>query len=95
MAHYLTSEDKYRGSPNGDGGEASLRVHRFGGGRGKHGRGRSALNRANSYLRGLVQSIADAKLRRIRRELELGGIRLDRPDEAWIANSLRNGDRNK
>jgi hypothetical protein len=46
-------------------------------------------------LKNLIQSIADAKLRRMRRELEFGGIRLDGPDEAWIAGSLRNGDRNK
>jgi hypothetical protein len=95
MAHYLTSEGRYRGSPDGDGSEPSLRDYRFGGGRGKHGRGRSALSWANGCLKGLIQSIAGAKLRRMRHELERGGIRLDGPDEAWIANSLRNDDRNK
>jgi hypothetical protein len=68
---------------------------RFGRGRGKYGRGQSAAIRANSYLKNLIQSIADAKLRRMRRELELGGIRLDGPNGAWIASSPRNGDRNK
>jgi hypothetical protein len=95
MAHYLTSDGKYRGSPYADEGELSLRGYRFGRGRGKYRRGRSALIRANSYLKNLIHSIADAKLRRMRRELERGGIRLDGPDEAWIANSLRNDDRNK
>jgi hypothetical protein len=76
MAHHLTSDGKYRGSPCAD-------------------EGRSALIGANSYLKNLIQSIADAKLRRIQRELELGSIRLDGPNEAWIASSLRNGDKNK
>ena len=88
MAHYLTGDGRYRGSPCADEGELSLRGYRF-------GRGRSALIGANSYLKNLIQSIADAKLRRIQRELELGSIRLDGPNEAWIASSLRNGDKNK
>jgi hypothetical protein len=95
MAHYLTSDGKYRGSPCADEGEFSLRGCPIGRGRGKYGRGQSAAIRANSYLKNLIQSIADAKLRRMRRELELGGIRLDGPNGAWIASSLRNGDRNK
>jgi hypothetical protein len=93
--HYLASDRRYRGSPYADEGELSLRGYRFGRGRGKYGQGRSALIRANSYLKNLIHSIADVKLRRMRRQLELGGIRLDGPNEAWIASSLRNGDRNK
>ena len=88
MAHYLSSDGKYRGSPCSDEGELPLRGYRS-------GRGRSALIRANSYLKNLIQSIADAKLRRIQRALELGSIRLDGPNEAWIASSLRNGDKSK
>jgi hypothetical protein len=57
MAHYLTSDGKYRGSPYADEGELSLRGYRFGRGRGKYRRGRSALIRANSYLKNLIHSI--------------------------------------
>lgn len=95
MAHYLISDGKYHGSPNADEGELSPRGYRFGRGRGKYGRGRSAPIRATSYLKNLIRSIADAKLRQMRRELELGGIRLDGPNEAWIASPLRNCDRTK
>ena len=95
MAHYVTTDGKYRGSSYGDDGEAYMLSYQFGSGRRRYSRGRLALNRVNSYLKGLIQSIAVAKLRPTQRELELGGIHLEGPDEAWIANSLRNGDRNK
>jgi hypothetical protein len=51
--------------------------------------GRSALSRLTGYLSSLVEAVADAKMRRVRRELELRGIRLDQSDEVWIASSLR------
>jgi hypothetical protein len=47
----------------------------------------------NGYLKNLIEAIADAKLRRMRRELELRGIRLDQLDEAWIASSRRDASR--
>ena len=91
MVYYLTSDDKYRGTSYGVEGEPSPGSYRFGGSCARYGRRRSALSRANSYLKNLIQSIADAKLRRMRRELELRGIRLDGPDEAWTPNSPRKG----
>jgi hypothetical protein len=33
----------------------------------------------------MVEAIANAKLRRMERELELRGIRLDRPNDSWVA----------
>jgi hypothetical protein len=84
VAHYLNGDGKYRGSPYADEKAPHLRGYRF-------GRGRSALDRANSYFESLLQSIADAKLRRMRRVLELRGLRLDGPDNAWTPNSLRKG----
>ena len=67
----------------------------FGRARLKHGPGRSALGRANRVLKNLIQAATHARLRRIRQELELHGIRLDGPDEEWIARSLRSNDPNK
>jgi hypothetical protein len=91
MAHYTASDDKYRGSPYGNESEPHPPCYRFGGSWKKSGRGRFAVHRANGYLKGLIQSIADAKLRRMRRELELCGIQIDGPDEEWIPSSLRKG----
>lgn len=55
--------------------------YRFGRTRGKRARvhARNALRRVNDYLKNMIEAIADAKLRRMERELELRGIRLDRP----------------
>jgi hypothetical protein len=93
MARYLTSDDKYRGLPHGGGGESHRSGYRFGRdvkfGHVKYDAGRSAWHRVNGYLKTLIEAIANAKLRRMRRELELRGIRLDQPDKAWIASSLR------
>ena len=91
MLHYATSDDKYRGLPYGNESELHLLGYRSGRSCRKLGRGRSALNSVSSYLKNLIQSIADAKLRRMRRELELGGIQFDGPNEEWIPNSLRKG----
>jgi hypothetical protein len=83
MVHDLTSNDKYRGASYEGNGYGSAR------GRATGGRRRWALSRLTSYLSSLVEAVADAKMRRVRRELELRGIRLDQSDEVWIASSLR------
>ena len=65
-------------------------IHRatigFGRTRGKRARvhARNALRRVNGYLKNMIEAIADAKLRRMERELELRGIRLDRPNNNWV-----------
>lgn len=69
--------------------ETELRGYRFGRHRNRHARSLSALHRANSYLRVLIQSMADARFRRMVRELEAGGSRLDMRDERWIPDALR------
>jgi hypothetical protein len=95
MAHYLTSDDKYRGPPHG--GEWHRSGYRFGRdvklGYVKYGVGRSALSRVNRYFKTLIEAIANAKLRRMQRELELRGIRLDQSEKVWIASSLREDNR--
>ena len=90
MTHYLTSDGKRAGSPYGTEGESRLDgCYRFGHSDVNYRHGRSALNRIKGYLKTLIEAIANAKLRRMRRELELRGIRLDQSDEVWIASSLR------
>jgi hypothetical protein len=43
------------------------------------------LNRVNGYFKTMIEAVANAKLRRMARELELRGISFDRPNEAWVA----------
>jgi hypothetical protein len=88
MACYLTSDDKYRGT-SCEGTESSLGGHEFARGRVTGSHGRSVLSRLTGYLSRLVEAVADAKMRHMRRELELNGVRLDQSDEVWIASSLR------
>ena len=64
-------------------------LYRFGSATTRHGRGRAALNRVNGYLTRLIDRIADAKMRRMLRELELRGIYYDRENEDWDTGSQR------
>jgi hypothetical protein len=49
-------------------------------------RARNALRRVNGYLKNMIEAIANSKMRRMERELELRGIRFDRPDKVgWRA----------
>ncbi len=57
--------------------------YRFGRTQGKRVRARTALRRVNGYLQTMIEAIADSKLRRMQRELELRGIRYDRPNSSW------------
>ena len=81
MANYLTSDDKYRGLSYGDEDRSSLSGYRFGRTNARHVRARTALSRVNGYLRNMIEAIANAKVRRMERELELRGIRFDRPND--------------
>jgi hypothetical protein len=47
-------------------------------------RARGALTRANSFLKNMIEAIADSKMRRIERELELRGYRYDRSGNDWM-----------
>ena len=93
MAHLITSDDKFRDLAYDDGYRAYLITrrdppseYRFGRTQGKRVRvrARSALKRVNGFLRNMIGAIADSKLRRMERELELRGIRLDRANNNWV-----------
>jgi hypothetical protein len=93
MAHYLTSDDEYRDLIYDDDYRSYLLArgqptdgYRFGRTQGKHvrARARNALRRVNGYLINMIEAIASAKMRRMERELELRGIRFDRPGNDWV-----------
>jgi hypothetical protein len=93
MTHLTTSDDKFRDLAYDDGYRAYLITrrdppseHRFGRTQGKRVRvrARSALRRFNGFLQNMIEAIANSKLRRMERELELRGIRLDRANNDWV-----------
>jgi hypothetical protein len=103
MNHFLTSDDKYRDliydgddrrylSPSHSSGG-----YRFGRTQGKRARrnAAAALRRVNGYLKNMVEAIANAKLRRMERELELRGIRFDRSNENWETRQSRPAERSR
>ena len=45
---------------------------------------RSALQRINGYLKTMIEAIADSKVRRMRRDLALRGIRFDPHGKNWV-----------
>jgi hypothetical protein len=84
MVHTLTSDDQHRGSSRGHEDRSSLGGYRFGRVRGTHRHGRAALNRLSGYLKTMIEAVANSKLRRMERELELRGIHRDRVHEGWM-----------
>jgi hypothetical protein len=79
MAHFLVSDDRYRDLIDGD----DRRRHRAGAGQSSgdyrfgRARGKSAhapLHRISGYFRNMIEAVANSKLRRMERELELRGI---------------------
>ena len=93
MTHLTTSDDKFRDLAYDDGYRAYLITrrdppseYRFGRTQGKRVRvrARSALRRFNGFLQNMIEAIANSKLRRMERELELRGIRLDRANNDWV-----------
>ena len=93
MVHLLTGDDRDRDLTYDDGYRSylitrrqSLGDYRFGRthGRRVHVHARSALRRVNGYLKNMIEAIASSKMRRIERELELRGIRFDRPNNNWV-----------
>ncbi len=70
--------------------------YRFGRTRGKRvsARARRVLGRVNGFLKNTIAAIADSKVRRIERELELRGYRYDRSSNDWVSrDSYRAGAR--
>ena len=91
----LTYDDAYRSylitrrDPSSD--------YRFGRTHGKRVRihARTALRRINGYLKNMIEAIANAKLRRMERELELRGIRFDRRNDNWETRESRPAERSR
>ncbi len=93
MAHLITSDDKSRDFTYDDGYRAYLITrrdvltdYRFGRTQGKRLRvgARNALRRVNGFVKNMIETIANSKLRRMERELELRGIRFDRANNDWV-----------
>jgi hypothetical protein len=93
MAHLLTDNDKFRDLAYDDGYRAYLITrrdsaddYRFARTQGKRTRvhARNALRRVNGYFKNTIEAIANSKMRRMERELELRGIRLDRLSNDWV-----------
>jgi hypothetical protein len=96
MTHLTTSDDKFRDLAYDDGYRAYLITrrdppseYRFGRTQSKRvrARARSALRRFNGFLQNMIEAIANSKLRRMERELELRGIRLDRASNNWVTSN--------
>ena len=87
MAHYLTRNDRYPGLFHGNEDQVPRGGYRFGRARGSHGQGRAALSRVGGYLRTVIEAIANSKLRRMERELELRGIYRDPAEDSRIRKS--------
>ena len=85
MAHYLTGDDKFRDLIHDDDYRSHAPAYRFGRAQGRRARLRRALRRPGGYLRDMIEAIANSKLRRMKRELELHGYAFDRPGEIWEA----------
>jgi hypothetical protein len=87
MAHLPDDNDKFRDLAYDDGYRAYLITrrdsaddYRFARAQGKRARvhARNALRCVNGYFKNMIEAIANSKMRRMERELELRGIRLDR-----------------
>jgi hypothetical protein len=84
MVRFLTGDEKYREFIHDDDYRSYLIArsnssggYRFGRMQGKRFRvrARAALSRVNGSLKNIIEAVANAKLRRMERELELRGIR--------------------
>ena len=91
MAHLLSGDDKNRDLTYDDAYRSYLITrsdspseYRFGRTHGKRlrVRARTALRRVNGYLQTMIEAIANSKLRRMERDLELRGIRFKRRNES-------------
>lgn len=79
MTRFFTCDDKYSHSRDFSG------DYRFGKSSGGRTRTATRLARVNGYLKTAIEAIADSKMRRMQRELELCGIHFERPNNHWGA----------
>jgi hypothetical protein len=92
MTHYTASDHRYRDLPYlGDYGSADAPSYRFGRLQGSRVHARTALRRVSGYFKGMIEAIADAKLRRMERELEFRGIRFARTNDSWVTRKSSTG----
>ena len=91
MSHLLTGDDKFRDLGCDDGGsyltsrQDSSGNYRFARTHVKRGnRMRNALRRVNGCLKTMIEAVADSKVRRMRRDLELRGIGFDPHGNNWV-----------
>jgi hypothetical protein len=91
MAHFLARDDKYRDLIRDDDDRSNPMArsyppggYRFGRTQAMQLRRRTALSRVNGYLKNMIEAIANSKLRRMQRELELRGVRFDRSSDNWV-----------
>lgn len=93
MAYLITSDDDYRDLTHDDAYRSYLITrtdspndYRFGRTSGKRLRvhARRAFGRVNGFLKHMIEAIANSKLRRMERELDLRGIRFDRSSGTWV-----------
>jgi hypothetical protein len=82
MAHSLARGDEY---PDVTYGDSNQGRYRFGRIHVRHARARTALSRVSGYLKKMIAAVADAKLRRMKRELELRGVGFVRTEESFVA----------
>ncbi len=98
MAHFLTHGEEYQDWAHSDDYRAYLitRSHpaagdQFGRSRAKRVRvhARRAWRHITGYFRAMIEALANAKLRRMQRELALRGIRFDRSRKSWMVGTGR------
>jgi hypothetical protein len=103
MAHFPTDE-KYRDLIYDDDYRSYLTAqrdaplgYRFGRTQRKRVRvhARTALRRANGFFKTMIEAIANSKLRRMERELELRGIRFDRSGNDWVTRKFQRTERSR
>ena len=94
MATFLTSDEKYPDLIHDDDYRSYLITRRYEPGGYRFGRtqrkrirvqARIALRHVNGYFKTMIAAITKSKLRRMARELELRGIRDDRPSNEGVA----------
>jgi hypothetical protein len=93
MAHSFTGDDKFRDLSYDDDYRSYLISRRDSPGdyrfartqmRRDRIRVRNAFRRVNGFLKTMIEAIANSKVRRMQRELELRGIRFDRDTDNWV-----------